>query len=90
MILVVSLNDKLSWRYPIKGVTESSMSTIVFNLVTKAREQYEQDIQITLPGLPLRSTVPVTALKFRAMVGNVPEELDNTVSRDLQIISVKK
>lgn len=31
------MNETIQWKYPIKGITESCMSNIAYNLVTKAR-----------------------------------------------------
>ena len=32
--IIISMNDKISWKYPIKGITESVVNTVMFHLKT--------------------------------------------------------
>lgn len=49
--IIVELNDKISWVYPIKVITESRTVNINFSFQTKSRKRLEKDIELMLPGL---------------------------------------
>ena len=49
--IIVELNDKISWTYPIKVVTESRSLNIDFNFITSCRKKLEKEIELFLPGL---------------------------------------
>lgn len=49
--LVVTLNEKIAWRYPIRGVTESFFNNMDFSIRATCRMKYEDDLKIELPGL---------------------------------------
>ncbi len=48
--VLVMMNEKIKWRYPIKGVTESYSNSSDFSLRTKCRVKVEQELVISLPG----------------------------------------
>lgn len=50
--LVITMNEKISWRYPLKGVTESYSTASDFVLKTKCRVKYETELKLVLPGNP--------------------------------------
>ena len=50
--LVVAMNEKIKWRYPIKGVTESFSNASDFYLKTKCRTKFEKILKINLAGNP--------------------------------------
>ena len=49
--IVVFLNDKISWRFPIKVITESKNKAIEFSISAECRKKTEKEFEITLPGL---------------------------------------
>lgn len=49
--VVVGLNDKIAWRYPIKVVTESKTKQVELKLVTMCRKKLEKEFSVVLPGL---------------------------------------
>ena len=66
------MNEKIKWRYPIKGVTESYSNTSDFYIRTKCRVKQEADLQITLPGNPGISREDVYSLEL----ANIPKEYE--------------
>lgn len=50
--VVVSMNDKISWKFPVKGVTECLSKGMNLNFKTKARVPLETQLRLQLPGLP--------------------------------------
>ncbi len=48
--VVVMMNEKISWRYPLKGVTESFSTSSDFYVRTKCRVKHESELKINLPG----------------------------------------
>ena len=49
--IVVFLNEKISWRYPIKVITESKNKAVELHISTQCRKKVEKEFAITLPGL---------------------------------------
>lgn len=45
------MNDKISWKYPILGITESYSSGVLKIFKTKCRQPLESDLEINLPGI---------------------------------------
>lgn len=87
--VVVSMNEKIRWRYPIKGVTESFSNTSDFYLKTKCRLKTEQELNITLPGNPSLSPQDVYTLEL----ANIPPEfekiLNNPAHKAIAFTSIK-
>ena len=50
--VVITMNEKISWRYPLRGVTESYSTSSDFSLKTKCRVRHETELKINLPGNP--------------------------------------
>lgn len=50
--IIIYMNEKIQWKYPIVGITESSATKNTFHFKTKAREAYTTELRIVLPGLP--------------------------------------
>lgn len=74
--IVVSMNEKIRWRYPIKGVTESFSNTSDFYLRTKCRVKNETELTITLPGNPSINPQDVYTLEL----SNIPAEFDKILN----------
>jgi hypothetical protein len=51
--IVVSMSKQLVWRYPLRGIAESTSNTINYHFRTKARQPYEEQIKIVLPGFQM-------------------------------------
>jgi hypothetical protein len=70
--IVVAMNDKIQWRFPIKGITESVNNTTLFHFKSRCREKWEDEVKIQLPGI-------VQSLgsddRFEYELGGVPLEL---------------
>jgi hypothetical protein len=49
--IMVSMNEKISWRFPVKGVTESVSNQTLFNFKAKCREKWEDEIKVGLTGI---------------------------------------
>lgn len=49
--IVVSMNEKLEWRYPIEGVTQSIQPTVIQSFKCQCRQKLEEDFSVHLPGL---------------------------------------
>lgn len=45
------MNEKIEWRYPIKGVTESVVNQVIYHLKTQCRSSVEEEMKIQLPGV---------------------------------------
>lgn len=50
-VMVISANDILKWRYPLKGITEKTSTGIDYVFRIKCREAIERKIPIYLPDL---------------------------------------
>ena len=49
--IVVSMNEKIEWRYPIKGVTESISNQTSHHFKIECRNKLEKELKIFLPGV---------------------------------------
>ena len=49
--VVVTMNDKISWRYPIKAITESISSQIDYKFNIKCHKKKEMMLDFKLPGV---------------------------------------
>lgn len=59
--IVVSMNEKIQWRYPIKGVTESVYSQVLHSYKAQCREKVEHDLKVYLPGVTARAARPLAS-----------------------------
>lgn len=48
--IVVSMSKQLVWKYPIRGIAESTSSQIDFSFKTRARRPLVETLKINLPG----------------------------------------
>lgn len=71
------MNEKIEWRYPIKGVTESVVNQAAYHLKTQCRHTIEEEMKFTLPGV-MAFINPDD--KFDFELENIPEEF-NTIIR---------
>lgn len=49
--VVIHLNEKINWRYPIKLITESKTKAVELSISTVCRKKIEKEFTIHLPGL---------------------------------------
>ena len=87
--VVVAMNEKIKWRYPIKGVTESYSSTSDFSLKTKCRVKCEQDLVISLPGNPSINPEDVYSLELTNVPKDFEKILKNQTHKALNFIPIK-
>ena len=83
--VLVFMNDKIQWRYPIKGVTESFLNNISFNFKVKSRESLTEELKINLPGLPK----DLCKETFIMEIDNIPQEFINLVQKSFKITPIK-
>ena len=87
--VVIQMNDKISWRYPIRGVTESVSSSSDYFIKTKCRNKYETELKIVLPGN--LHTNPEETYSLELL--NIPKEyekiLQNSTPKALTFTPVK-
>ncbi len=50
-VITIQMSEDLTWRFPIKGVTESDAQGINFSYKVKTRERFQDQMNIVLPGL---------------------------------------
>lgn len=50
--VVVQMNEKIKWTFPLKGITESYSTSGDYFLKTKCRVSKKQELKINLPGNP--------------------------------------
>jgi len=49
--IVVMMNEKLSWKYPVLGITEATSTTVDHSFKTASRVVTEKEIRFSLPGI---------------------------------------
>jgi len=81
----VFMNEKIQWRYPIKGVTESFLNNVTYSFKVKSRETLVDELKIVLPGLPKE----LCKENFILEIENVPAEFTNLINKSFKIIPVK-
>ena len=84
--ITIFMNEKIQWKYPIKGITESYSNQISYSFKTKSRESLETEMKIVLPGLPKSM---IDGKEFALETINVPNEFDNLVKKYFTITKVK-
>jgi len=83
--VVIHMNEKIKWVYPIRGVTESYSASGDFVIKTKCRVKKEQDLVINLPGNP---TVDESE-EYSLELSNIPKEIERVLGKWLIIKPVK-
>ena len=83
--IIVFMNEKIQWRYPIHAITESSSQSINYRFKTKARVPLTEEIQIRLPGLPNDSKKQI----FTYEIANIPMEMQNLIKKCFTIGEIK-
>jgi len=49
--VIITLNENLSWHFPVKGITESKSAIIYDTFKVKSRRKLKREMTLTLPGL---------------------------------------
>lgn len=83
--VVVELNDKISWTFPIKVITESRSVDVDFSFQTQCRKRLEKDIELNLAGL----TDVSPNEKFYAEVNPLNQEHAANVKKWLVLVPLK-
>eukprot|EP01017_Pseudomicrothorax_dubius_P047657 TRINITY_DN8583_c0_g1_i5.p1 TRINITY_DN8583_c0_g1~~TRINITY_DN8583_c0_g1_i5.p1 ORF type:complete len:454 (+),score=135.08 TRINITY_DN8583_c0_g1_i5:255-1616(+) len=83
--LVITMNEKIAWRYPLRGVTESTSLGTDFNFKTKCRAKLEQPIEFVLPGLADYSKDEV----FNHEMDGVSPEYQANIAKWFQMTPIK-
>eukprot|EP00828_Plagiopyla_frontata_P031468 TRINITY_DN41301_c0_g1_i2.p1 TRINITY_DN41301_c0_g1~~TRINITY_DN41301_c0_g1_i2.p1 ORF type:complete len:450 (-),score=29.10 TRINITY_DN41301_c0_g1_i2:51-1400(-) len=88
--IVVFMNEKIQWRYPLRGITESFSTAQPFFFKTKAREVLDnQQLRINLPGLP-KDIAQNPNNHFTVSFDNIPKEIRKSFGRIFRLEPVKK
>jgi hypothetical protein len=66
--IIVSMSKQLVWKYPLRGIAESTSSQIDYHFKTRARKPYEETLKIVLPGF--REVSVADTFKFELNVQN--------------------
>ena len=48
--IVVKMTQQLQWKYPLRGIAESTSNVIDFHFKTRSRKPLEEKFEIRLPG----------------------------------------
>lgn len=83
--IVVFMNEKTQWRYPIKGITESVLNHLNYNFKVKCRETLIEDFNINLPGLPNE----LCKETFHLEIDHIPNEYFSLVQKSFKITAIK-
>lgn len=44
--VIVAMNEKIEWRFPIEGVTQSTQASVIQEFSCKCRETLEEDFSV--------------------------------------------
>ena len=83
--IVVFMNEKIQWRYPIKAITESSSQGVGFRFKTKSRIELVEEISIKLPGLP----TDTKNQQFVYEIDNIDQEYQNLIKKCFTVSEIK-
>ncbi|CAG9335550.1 unnamed protein product [Blepharisma stoltei] len=80
-VLLVSITDELTWRYPLKGITENASTRIDYSFKTKCRTSLEMPLNIVLNDL-----VDLTEEEnFTNEINVIDQAVKHFVDKSLQI-----
>ena len=83
--IVVTMNEKLVWKFPIKGVTESKSLKIMETFMVKCRRKLQKELRLTLPGL----ADLVVGEPFLIDFADIPEKHQSNIRKWLKITPIK-
>jgi hypothetical protein len=83
--IIVELNEKISWTYPIKVVTESRSLNIDFTFSTSCRKKFEKEIELYLPGLTDVSSKET----YHAEINPLSTEYNSVLRKWLVLVPMK-
>ncbi|CAD8106047.1 unnamed protein product [Paramecium primaurelia] len=84
--VIVQMNEKISWIFPIKGVTESVSNQTLFHFKAKCRDKWEDEIKIGLQGIAQSLQADD---KFEFELGNVPVDLQQMIQKCFSVKCTK-
>lgn len=73
--ITVKLNERISWKYPIQGITEAYSQGMDLYVSTKARQKSEQVLTFNLPGIA--EVLPDDV--FELSLPNIPKNMQNVL-----------
>jgi len=73
--LVVAMSEKIKWRYPLRGITESYTSASDFYLKTKCRVRLDKELRINLSGNPTVDPKETYSIEL----ANIPPEYEKII-----------
>lgn len=83
--IIIHMNEKIEWVYPIKGITEALSQNVTYSFKTKARIAIFKEMRVLLPGLPK----DMKSQKFTFELRNFPNEYEMLLKKCLVITEVK-
>ena len=66
--IIVSMSKQLVWKYPLRGIAESTSSITDYHFKTRARKPYEENMRIVLPGFQELS--PADSFRYELNIQN--------------------
>lgn len=80
--IVVSMSKQLVWKYPLRGIAESASNTINYHFRTRARQPFEEQIKIVLPGFQIISLEDTFTYELNVLQGSQAGLIDRSVFID--------
>ncbi|CAD8117028.1 unnamed protein product [Paramecium sonneborni] len=84
--IVIQMNEKISWNFPIKGVTESVSNQTLFHFKAKCRDKWEDEIKIGLQGIAQSLQADD---KFDFELANIPIDLQQMINKCFSVKCTK-
>jgi hypothetical protein len=81
--IVVKMTKQLQWRYPLRGIAESTSNVTDFHFKTRARKPLEEPFEIELPGFQQLFEDDTFHHELNAVVPAQQKLLDRAVTFDL-------
>lgn len=82
--IVVKMTKQLQWRYPLRGIAESTSNVTDFHFKTRARKPLEEAFEIELPGFQQLFEDDTFHHEINAVVPSQQKLVDRAVSFDLK------
>ena len=83
--IIVHLNDRMQWVFPIKGLGEYVMSDFSYSFKAKSREIFAGDLKLAMPGI----VESFLKKPFNLTIDQIPEEFSDAIQRCLKISPLK-
>lgn len=80
--IVVSMSKQLVWKYPLRGIAESASNKIDYHFRTRARQPFEEQIKIVLPGFQMINLEDTFTYELNVLQGSHAGLIDRSVFID--------